>query len=361
MASPLTVFLCSTYSDLIEEREGVLDAIRRLQLQHDSMEFFGARPGRPLETCLEEVRRSDVLIVVVGHRYGTVAPEIGISFSEAEYEEGFRLRKPCLVYMRADTVPVLPSNVEQDAEKIGLWRRWKQTLQTRHTVATFTDANDLAVQVAADLGRTAQSLAEGERTARAAFGAAEPALKEEINELLDGARARGVHEATLLSTVRRAVAALLAAEGRRETTVFLSYARADQEIVEAVAGGLRAAGMKVWFDQDDVKLGSNWIQEIERALDSADFFCFFLSPASMGSQWAQRELDVALYRQVSENQQTVLLPVLLADTEIPPLLRNIQYLDLRDGDVARAVGELTAAIGHHSKIQTKNPHRDEEA
>ena len=81
----------------------------------------------------------------------------------------------------------------------------------------------------------------------------------------------------------------------------------------------------------------------------------------MASQWAQKELDVAMYRQVSENQQTVLLPVLLADTEIPPLLRNIQYLDLRDGDVARAVGELTAAIGHHSKIQTKNPHRDEEA
>ena len=30
------------------------------------MEFFGAQPGRPIETCLEEVRNSDVLVVIVG-------------------------------------------------------------------------------------------------------------------------------------------------------------------------------------------------------------------------------------------------------------------------------------------------------
>ena len=86
MKSPLTVFVCSTYSDLSEEREAVLDAIRRLQLQHDSMEFFGARADQPIETCLAEVRRSNILVVIVGHRYGTLVPELGISFSEAEYK-----------------------------------------------------------------------------------------------------------------------------------------------------------------------------------------------------------------------------------------------------------------------------------
>ncbi len=39
-AGSFTVFVCSTFSDLSQEREGVLDAIRRLKLQHDSMEFF---------------------------------------------------------------------------------------------------------------------------------------------------------------------------------------------------------------------------------------------------------------------------------------------------------------------------------
>src|SRR5215213_1159029 len=100
MTTSLTVFVCSTFSDLSAEREAVLDAIRRLQLQHDSMEFFGARAEQPIETCLEEVRRSDVIVVIVGHRYGSIAPDLGISYSEAEYSEGYRLGKPCLIYIR---------------------------------------------------------------------------------------------------------------------------------------------------------------------------------------------------------------------------------------------------------------------
>ena len=63
-----------------EEREGVLDAIRRLKLQHDSMDFFGARAEQPIETCLQEVRASDVLVVIVGHRYGSIVPERNFLF-----------------------------------------------------------------------------------------------------------------------------------------------------------------------------------------------------------------------------------------------------------------------------------------
>src|SRR5215204_3567805 len=160
MKTPLTVFVCSTYSDLSEEREAVLDAIRRLQLQHDSMEFFGARADQPIDTCLQEARRSNILVVIVGHRYGTMVPELELSFSEAEYNEGVRLKKPCLVYIRSDEVPVLPKHMERDPNSLRLLEDWKATLQNRHTVATFRQSNDLAVQVAADLSRTISELEE---------------------------------------------------------------------------------------------------------------------------------------------------------------------------------------------------------
>jgi hypothetical protein len=45
ITASFTVFVCSTFSDLSQEREGVLDAIRLLKLQHDSMEFFGSAHG----------------------------------------------------------------------------------------------------------------------------------------------------------------------------------------------------------------------------------------------------------------------------------------------------------------------------
>jgi len=75
------------------------------------------------------VRESDALVVIVGHRYGTIVPELGISYSEAEYAEGFRLKKPCLVYMRNDNVPVLPRHMEHDPEKLKLLEPWKEKLQ----------------------------------------------------------------------------------------------------------------------------------------------------------------------------------------------------------------------------------------
>jgi hypothetical protein len=72
------------------------------------MEFFGARTEAPVDICLEEVRRSDVIVIIVGLRYGSLVPGTDVSFSEAEYNEAYRLRKPCLVYVRDENVPILP-------------------------------------------------------------------------------------------------------------------------------------------------------------------------------------------------------------------------------------------------------------
>jgi len=151
-------FVCGTYSDLSEERGAVLDAIQRLQLQRGSMEFFGARPERSIKTCLDEVHKSDILVVIVGHLYGTLVPGLGISYSEAEYAEGYRLDKPCLVYIRDENVPILPRQMEQNADKLQLLSRWKAELRERHTVFHFRQSNDLAVQVTADLARRIKKL-----------------------------------------------------------------------------------------------------------------------------------------------------------------------------------------------------------
>lgn len=159
MITTQTVFICGTYSDLSAERGAILDAIQRLQLHFHSMEFFGARPERPIETCLSEVRESDVLVVIVGHRYGTLVPGLGISYSEAEYEEGYRLKKPCLVYIRDDS-PTSPELLESDPRKIELLEKWKATLAERHTPAHFREIVKLAVQVTADLSRAIGRLQE---------------------------------------------------------------------------------------------------------------------------------------------------------------------------------------------------------
>lgn len=148
-----TVFVCGTYCDLSEERGAVLDAIQRLQLQQDSMELFGARSGRPIETCLEEVRSSDILVVIVGRKYGSLVPGAKISYSEAEYREAQRLNLPCLVYFLHEKESIASEQSERDADNLRKLGSWKANLKEKHTVYTFKNSSDLALQVATDLAR----------------------------------------------------------------------------------------------------------------------------------------------------------------------------------------------------------------
>jgi hypothetical protein len=151
MPKRITVFVCATYMDLSEERGAILDAIQRLQLQHDSMEFFGARPERPLDTCLAEVRKSDIVVVIVGQKYGSIVPNQTISYSEAEYQEAQRLGLPCLIYVRDKNSFVSPSDEDENDRR--MLDRWKTLLSQNHTVYRFKTSSDLALQVAADLSR----------------------------------------------------------------------------------------------------------------------------------------------------------------------------------------------------------------
>jgi hypothetical protein len=350
MAS-FTVFVCGTFGDLGQERDGVLDAIRRLKLQHDSMEFFGARTDRPIETCLEEVRASDILVVIVGLRHGSIVPELGTSYSEAEYTEGFRLNKPCLIYMRDEDIPILPKHMERDAEKLKLLQKWKETLHSRHTVATFQDGNGLAVQVAADLSRTIHDLEQTAQLREKSRHGGRGELIAEVQTVMSDAIDKGVPEASLLSAIRSSVSSLLVKLRKRELTVFLSYAHLDSDVVEQVAEGLKAAGIRIWHDTLSGR-GENWMQDIERELSTAEYLIFFISPHSVASSFVMRDIQVALHRQVSGEGGAAIVPVLLQDAEVPPLLRRYHDVDLRDGNIEKAVQQLVDAILHWSNRQT---------
>lgn len=355
MRKSLTVFVCSTYSDLAEEREAVLQALRKLQHQHDSMEFFGARTNLPIETCLEEVRRSDVLVVILGYRYGSLVPEMDISFSEAEYREGHRLGKPCLVYLRDENVPILPKYIERDSEKIKLLDRFKNILQSRHTVAIFKDSHDLSVSVVADLSRTAQALEDSAKAEEEEEKLKSPISPlEEINQIIEEAIDKGIGESSLISSVRQAIATLMRTEGVRRPLVFFSHSHKNEDIVRAVASGLEKEGIDVWIDEQEIRFGDSLVSTISKGLDSADFLAFFMSKSSLNGVWSRRELDVMISRRLSKRGGAVILPILLEDVEVPALLRDVMYLDLRDGDVSRAVKKLSEAIKFHLQDKKSN-------
>ena len=50
-----TIFISSTYKDLVKERKAVWELLKRYDVNIVGMEEFGARKDSPLTTCLKEV------------------------------------------------------------------------------------------------------------------------------------------------------------------------------------------------------------------------------------------------------------------------------------------------------------------
>jgi hypothetical protein len=148
----LQIFLCSTKFDLERERQAVRKLIQLSRNDEISMEVFGAQPNAPIETCLASVAQCDLMIVVVGFRYGKRVPGRRISFSEAEYKHGYDLGKPCFVYMRK-TKPRRADLTETDPRLAERLERWKKTLLRRHTVYDFDNPLDLVTYLGTDLPR----------------------------------------------------------------------------------------------------------------------------------------------------------------------------------------------------------------
>lgn len=126
--------------------------------------------------------------------------------------------------------------------------------------------------------------------------------------------------------------------------VFLSYAQEDKPVARRLAERLRAAGLRVWVDEWELAVGDSLLPQIEKALTSNDLLLVLLSPRSVESPWVQLEFSSLLIRELKDRAIT-LIPALIEDCEIPPVLADRVHLDLRadfDKGLERFISQLRA-------------------
>lgn len=102
--------------------------------------------------------------------------------------------------------------------------------------------------------------------------------------------------------------------------VFLSHNSKDKPRVRRLAERLRAAGLRVWFDEWAIKAGDDIYLAIERGLEAARVQVLCLSPAALGSEWVALERSTVLFRDPT-NQGRRFVPLLLADCTLPDTRR----------------------------------------
>lgn len=86
MNKKLQVFVSSTYTDLIEERQAAVQAILDAGHIPAGMELFKAGNDSQLKTIYKWIDESDVYMLILGGRYGSVESKSGKSYTQLEYE-----------------------------------------------------------------------------------------------------------------------------------------------------------------------------------------------------------------------------------------------------------------------------------
>ena len=160
MKKKLQVFVSSTYVDMLPERQAAVEAILRAGHIPAGMELFASGDESQWETIRSWIDDSDIFVLILGGRYGSLEPKSGKSYIELEYEYASKKKKPLFaaviseVYLTAKVKSVGPDAMERTNGH--LLQAFRETV-TRKICRFFGDTNELKLIVFESLSNFARN------------------------------------------------------------------------------------------------------------------------------------------------------------------------------------------------------------
>jgi hypothetical protein len=128
------------------------------------------------------------------------------------------------------------------------------------------------------------------------------------------------------------------------TSIFLIHSSEDKIFARKLAKALRAQGIKVWLDEDFVRVGDSLPDTLAEAIDGSDFVGVILSRKSVESSWVKKELSLSIAKEVEEDK-AVVFPLLLEECTIPVTLKDKLFADFSDDEFDEPLSKLLFALG----------------
>lgn len=109
--------------------------------------------------------------------------------------------------------------------------------------------------------------------------------------------------------------------------IFISYSSQDSVTMEFVKEKLEGHfkdRLRIWVDEVDIQIGSQWVKRIEESILGAKALLLIVSPNALRSDWVQKEI---LY---AHSHHIPMMPVLVQslDGHPPFVLMDTQLIDL---------------------------------
>ena len=147
------IFISSTYADLKEERDRVIDTILKFDCFPASMEMFPAMDEEAFEYIKRIIDDSDYYLLIIGGRYGSIDKRSGKSWTEQEYDYAVSRGIPIMVFDHRDFTRLPISKAEQGAKKLKKLLAFKRKVATNRLIKVWSNADDLVLSVASSLKR----------------------------------------------------------------------------------------------------------------------------------------------------------------------------------------------------------------
>lgn len=147
------VFVSSTYADLKEERQKVIQTLMEMDCIPSGMELFPATDEEQWEFIKKVIDDCDYYLLIIGGRYGSVTSE-GISYTEKEYDYAIDkgIKVIAFIHQSPEGIPISKSEMDP-ALQLRL-KAFKEKVTRNRLVKFWRTAEELPGLVALSLTKT---------------------------------------------------------------------------------------------------------------------------------------------------------------------------------------------------------------
>lgn len=174
------VFVSSTYTDLIEERQKVFQTLMEMDCIPAGMELFPAADEDQFEFIKKIIDDCDYYVLIIGGRYGSLA-EDQISYTEKEFDYAVSKGLKVVALIHGKPEDISSGKSEKSSELRDKLEKFKSKAKTGRMVKFWSKASDLPGALSLSLNKTIK-LYPATGWVRADEVASHALLKE-INEL----------------------------------------------------------------------------------------------------------------------------------------------------------------------------------
>jgi uncharacterized Fe-S cluster-containing protein len=157
------VFLSSTYTDLIQERKDVVETILKLYHFPIGMEMFSADNREQWKVIEATIDTSDIYVLIIGHRFGSLTKRKRISYTQQEFEYAKKRSKDgklqVLCFIRDPNYPISEDKLDSEPELRDKLKSFRKVVQNSGlTVDFWSSSDELSKKVGISLSKCIQRL-----------------------------------------------------------------------------------------------------------------------------------------------------------------------------------------------------------